>query len=466
VVDARGAYGWAARSTAYRSASYVQLAELALAGGDPSEAVRYASLALDYDRYNAPARQVLAMVGRKEGDETLGASMREQLLRIDPLHHFAAAEAYLARPDAASASAMTTALRSEYPDQVILELAIDYIRRGAHDDARAVLSMGGTLAPNPLMGAWHAWLDDDPELLTEGATLAFVFPYRRETLQVLEWAVQHDDHWSWGYLLALNLWARDRADEAAALLESLGQRADFAPLYVTRGLLLKQVRGRDPEPDLRHAVALDNTDRTIRIHLVRHLQDEERWEDALAESTAGRALFPEDFNLDLLQVRSLNQLGRPSEAIGILDAAHVLPSENARESHRLYEQAHTLAALDAIEGSNYDAARRHLQTALEWPERLGQGRPYEPEERLVQYLLGYVERRLGREDRARAAFQAVVDATGPTDARTDRWDLLATPSLAALGRADSQATEAARQAAESFDDLDGRMLRRALTLAR
>ncbi len=65
---------------------------------------------------------------------------------------------------------------------------------------------------------------------------------------------------------------------------------------------------------------------------------------------------------------------------------------------------------------------------------LGQGRPYDPEERLVQYLLGHVEQRLGESDLARAAFEAVVDATGNTDARSDRLDLLAIPSLAALGR--------------------------------
>ena len=496
VIDARGAYGWAARSTAYRSAAYVQLAELMLAAGDRPETVRYASLALDYDRYNVPARQLLAMVGRKGGDTTLAASMREQLLEIDPLHHFAAAEAYLAAPDAASANAVTSALRGEYPDQVVLELAVDYARRGALDDARAVLRMGGSVVRNPLMMAWHGWLDDDPARLAEGADLAFVFPYRRETIAVLEWAVEQDAHWSWTYLLALNLWARDRADEAASLLEGLEQRADFAPAYVSRGLLLQQLRGRDPEPDLRRAVELDNADRTIRIHLVRHLQDEERWEDALAESTIGRTLFPDDFNLDLLQVRSLNQLDRPGEAIEILDAAHVLPSENARESHRLYEQAHTLAALDAIERGAYDVARRYLRAAREWPERMGQGRPYAPEERLVQYLLGDAEQRLGEPDRARAAFEAVIDATGQTAARAGRLDVLAIPALVALGRTDAvgaiwndtetavgrfgvaliRALEngtdvheaTARLAGEHpalFDDLLGRMLLRTLALS-
>ena len=434
--DAREAYGWATRSMMYRSTAYVQLAELMLAEGDYQEATRYARLALDYDSHSILARQVLAMVGRKRGDASLTSSMREQLLELDPLHHFVAAEVYLAGPSTPSADALAAVLRSEYPDQTILELVVDYVRRGANDDARALLRLGTQLDTNPLRDAWLAWLEDDQTLLPRDVDLDFAFPFRRETIAVLDWAAERDDHWSWSYLLALNLWARDRATEAASLLEPVGDEADYAPFYVSRANLLQQARQRDPEADLRRAVQLDGANRTLQIYLIQYLQGQGRWDDALAESSTARALFPDDFNLDLLHVRSLIHLGQPREAIDVLDATHVLPSENARESHRLYEQAHTLAALDAIEGNEYDEARRQLHAALEWPERLGQGRPYDPEERLVQYLLGSVEQQLGEPDGARAAFEAVVDATGQTNARADRLDLLAIPSLVALGRTD------------------------------
>jgi tetratricopeptide (TPR) repeat protein len=494
--DAREAYGWAARSLAYRSSAYVQLAELMLARGDLPEATRYGRLALDYDRWDIPARQVLAMVGRRGGDATLAASMREQLLELDPLQHFVAAEVFLSARGAASADSLIASLRSEYPDQVILELAVDCVRRGARDDARVLLQLGTRITANPLLRAWQAWLADDPAQLPRGANLRFVFPYRRETIPVLEWAAEHDSHWSWSYLLALNLWARDRAGEAASLLTALVDAPDFAPLYVTRAHLLERLRGRDPEADLRRAVQLDGANRTIRIQLVRYLQAERRWEEALAESGAARALFPGDFNLDLLHVQSLVQLGRARAAIDILNATHVLPSENAGASHRLYEQAHTLAALDALDRASYGEARSHLRAALEWPEHLGQGRPYDPDERLVRYLLGYAEQQLGLRDQARSAFQAVVDATGPTAVIADRLDLLAIPSLVALGQTDALgsitndadtdvgrfageliravesgedvgqlSTRLALEHAGLFDDLNGRLLLRALSLS-
>ncbi|UCG87912.1 MAG: DUF5107 domain-containing protein [Gemmatimonadota bacterium] len=491
--DAREAYGWAARSMMYRSAAYVQLAELMLADGDYSEAARYARLALDYDRYSIPARQVLSVIGRTQGDPALAISMGEELLELDPLNHFVAAERYLASRTSTTADSFTAGLRSEYPEQMVVELAVDYARRGATDDAIALLRLGMQITANPLLPAWLAWLESDPAQLPSNADLNLVFPFRQETIAVLDWAAEHNDHWSWSYLLALNLWAHDRTTEAASLLEPLGDAPDYAPFYVSRAHVLQQVRQRDPEADLRRAVQLDGADRTIRIHLIRHLQGQGRWRDALRESRAGRARFPGDFNLDLLHVRALLNLGRPVDAIEILDATHVLPSENARESHRLYEQAHTLAALDAIIGAQYDEAQRHLEAAREWPEQLGQGRPYDPEERLVQYLLGRVEQRLGDRDRARAAFEAVVDATGQTGTRAAMLDLLAIPSLAALGRAETalamwqdtetdvgrfgnemlRATERGEEVSEVaaqlaseysrvFDDLASRMLLRAL----
>ena len=399
-VDAREAFGWAARSMAYRSAAYAQLADLMLAVNDTQEAERYARLALDYDRHAIPPRQVLAMVGRRTGDGALASSMREELLQVDPINHFVAAEAYLAEVSRASGSNVAATLQSEYPDQTILELAIDYARRGAKHDALALLRLGAAAADNPLLGAWQAWVADDPSLLPREPDLSFVFPFRRETLAVLEWTVQHDDDWSWAYLYALNLWARDRANEAASLMESLRDSPDFAPLYVSRAHLLSQERQVGPEADLRRAVQLDGANRTIRIHLIRYYQDQERWDDALAESGSGRATFPGDFNLDLLHVQSLLQLGRAQETIDILSATHVLPSENARTSHLLWEQAHTMAALDAMEGGAYEDAREQLLEGIEWPEHLGQGRPYDPEERLQRYLLGVTARCLELEQEA------------------------------------------------------------------
>ena len=367
-----------------------------------------------------------------------------------------------------------------------------------------VAGAGGDGTPGPassaMLRAWRAWLTDDPSLLVPGpfseaapVDPAFAFPYRPESLPVLKWAARNGDDWVWTYLLALNLWAMDREEEAASLLEDLGQAPDFGPLYVARAHLLSQVRGENPQPDLRRAVELAPENRILHIHLIRDYQDLGAWDAALAALDVAHERFSDDFNLALFQARALINVGRALEATRILDATHVLPSENSRESHRLYEQAHTLVALDALDAGDHATAKEHLMAALEWPESLGQGRPYDPEERLVRFLLGRAEDQLGHEGGAQEAFQAVVDATGDLSRLTaadrppstgdwqppaNRLDLLAIPSLHALGRtseleamgwASAESREFALRLGtefpQLFGDLEGRLLLRALALS-
>jgi len=499
--DAHDAFGWASRSTAYRSAAYAQLAELMIGQMEHAEAARYARLALDFDRHSVPGWRALAIIGRKTGDEGLMHEAVQELLALDPLHHFASAEAYLSALTPVSARALMSALGGEYPGQTLLELAVGYANLGLRGDALTLLganmgrgqSPGGGRERGPVHRAWRAWLDDDPSFLAGAGDAAFHFPFRPETLPVLEWATQNSDEWIWRYLLALNLWAADRQEEAASQLEALGSGPDYGPLYAARAHLLSQIRGVDPTPDLRRAVALEPGSRILHIRLIRHLQDKDRWAEALTALETARAHFPSDFNLALLQARTFINVGRAREATRILADTHVLPSENARESHRLYEQAHTLVALDDMDAGDHARAREHLLAALQWPESLGQGKPYDPEERLVRFLLGRAESHLGNEGGAREAFQTVVDATGDLaalsdltalsdlsaqgerDRSLDRLDLLALPALHALGRtaevegvawARGGPQEIADRLATDFPELfmalEGRMILRAL----
>ncbi|MEO8479236.1 MAG: DUF5107 domain-containing protein, partial [Gemmatimonadota bacterium] len=386
--DAILAYGFAARSPLYRVPANIALAEMALAHGDAEAVRRHADRALAGDRDNLPARELLAILARREHDTATAERLRSEMLAIDPLHHFVAAEQFLESPTEAGARALRDGIRGEYPTQVVLELAIGYARRGARDDAILVLNA----ADGPIARAWHAWLPALHARLEGSAELAFAFPYRPETLPVLQWVITQNPHWSWRYLLALNLWALDRADEAAVVMASI-EGIDNANALATRALLLERERGTDPLPDLRRATEMDPSDRMLRVRLVDALESRGEWASAVTVTTEALRTFRQDFVLELLQVTALLQLDRATEAIRVLDRIQVLPSEHARESHHLWQQAHAMVALDALERRRYGDARTHLERALTWPEHLGQGKPYEPDERLVAYLEAVVAAR-------------------------------------------------------------------------
>ena len=444
--DARDALGWAARSTAYRSAAYVQLAEIMIGRGDLDEAARYARLAIDNDRHSSSGWRALAVIGRMRGDDGAAREALAELLAADPLHHFAWAEEYLRARTAVSAEALNARMGGEYPDQTLLELAIGYANLGLRNDSLTLLALPTGRPTVPLYQAWRAFLLDDASLLADPGEAAFQFPFRRESLPVLAWADEHSADWIWTYLHALNLWAVGRTEEAAGLFRELGEQPDFAPFYVARAQLLEQTgaTASDREPnegarrtaDFRRAVAMDPQTRVLHVYLVRHFLDEGRWDEALEALVDGRARFPDDFNLALLQARALINVGRAEEAVQILGSIHVLPSENARNSHRLWEQAHTMAALDAIDVRDNARAREYLRAALRWPESLGQGRPYEPEERLVRYLLGRVEDRMGNSPGAREQYELVVAVSGELPALPSALDLLVIGSLQALRSSD------------------------------
>ena len=61
--------------------------------------------------------------------------------------------------------------------------------------------------------------------------------------------------------------------------------------------------------------------------------------------------------------------------------------------------------------SEYSEAIVVLTESKEWPENLGVGRPYDPDERLQDYLLGVCYERLGKKGDSEAAYLVVMDYT-------------------------------------------------------
>jgi tetratricopeptide (TPR) repeat protein len=153
--DARDGFEIAAAAPEYRGAAWTELARLALSLGQFSSARQYADKALSAEHGNLDALGVAIVTARMRGDSEAHAGLVEQLAALDPLSHQARLERLLAEGDSDLATHLAQGIRSELPEQVMLELASWYGDVGDTETASRVLEAAGD-QPEALY--WRAWL--------------------------------------------------------------------------------------------------------------------------------------------------------------------------------------------------------------------------------------------------------------------------------------------------------------------
>ncbi|MDH5603771.1 MAG: DUF5107 domain-containing protein, partial [Cyclobacteriaceae bacterium] len=121
-INAMEAYGWAARSPEFKSAAYTQMAIVALAKNDPDNAMRLASYALDYDRYNIKALNTLAVSYRVKGMRVKHIETVESILNIVPLNHFARYEKGFYE-EKKYMEGFLPGINNEFPHESLMEIA-------------------------------------------------------------------------------------------------------------------------------------------------------------------------------------------------------------------------------------------------------------------------------------------------------------------------------------------------------
>jgi tetratricopeptide (TPR) repeat protein len=399
---AREALGWAARSPEYRSAAYTLIAEADLIDGRFEDAVAYGRRALDFNRYSIPALSAMAVAQRKLGRNQEASVIRREILALDPLNHFAPAEAWLMNPSEGSRNQVTSRIRSELPHESYLELAAYYAGIGSSSDAEQLLQLSPS---HPIVDYWLAYLNRDksPPMsrqFLEKATQAsprLIFPFRQETSPVLRWALTRQRDWKTLYYLALIAWNQGRVEEAAGLLQECKNVPDFGPFYLARAEFFKK-NGKGPVmEDYLRARELAPEEWRTWLALARRYSELAAFKEALDTAKKGFERFQGNFMLGMECAKGLIDTKQCQAALDVLDRLVVLPYENASEGRALYEKAHLLLAGENIGNRKYEEALSHIAKSREWPEHLGVGKPYDPDERLQQFMKSYCSRKLGKE---------------------------------------------------------------------
>lgn len=422
--DARDGLEIATQTHEWRAAAYAELARMALAEGDERRAADYTAKLLADEPNDLDGLGVRLVLARRRGDAGLRTAALRAIDAADPLNAQARYEQFLRDGVPNPGMALLATLRGEMPEQQLFELAAWYLAVGERPQAQRLLEGVGQ---HPEALYWRAMLDSTNatalRVRANQLSPVRVLPFRPEAIAAI--AAAHaamPTAWQPTYYLALGAWHLGQVDEARTLLESVGDRPDFAPLYAARAALPGRTAAQR-RADLERAGALDPHEWRYGRLLVEHLIGAGESRAAVAVAQRYLASFPRHYIIAMAAARAFMADGRAADADAILSTLRVIPFEGSAEGRALYREAKLLLAVAAMRESRWDDAARLVAEAREWPERLGAGKPY-PEnvdERTEDLLEADLARRRGRDGDAAVATRRRLatwgQATTGADAR-------------------------------------------------
>lgn len=436
--DAKDGFTIAASSPEYRGAAWTELARMALATQNESDALAYAAKALGVESDNLDALGIAIVAARRRGDPAFRDGLLSQLEAADPLSHQARFERLLAARDPAAGTKLAQGIRAELPEQVLFELAAWYADVRETDATTTLLEAAGD-QPEALY--WRATLlpsvraAEARALIDRANTLPAtrVFPFRHEMLPALQHATEVSQHWKPRYYLALAQWGLGYVDAARDGFEALGDTPDYAPFYAARATM----PGRSGEArvaDLRRAASLDATEWRFGKLLADQLIATGKAPEAVTVAGRYRTRFPANYILGLTLAKAQVAAGQHAAADVLLGRLSILPYEGAADGRALYRQAKLMLAVQAMAERKWSVATAQIAAARIWPERLGAGKPYDADadERLEDWLLADVFERQGRRSDAEALWIRIVGSKVTAGSASDVLPLWA---LTRLGRA-------------------------------
>ncbi len=412
LTDAEDGFRWAERSLEFRSAAFEQLAEISLLQKNYKAAIERAQKSLQYNNLNVNSYKVEAVALRELGKHKKANKVLNDLLKIDPLNHFAFFEKYLLNSEAKSLAVFNSSFKNEMLKEEYLELGLFYNSIGMYNEATEVLENSPSYPTTNYWLAWlarndfeksHAYLDK-----ALAASPEFVFPYRNETLDVLQWAAMQKQSWKTDYYAALILWNRGRNDEALNLLSNWGYKPEFPPFYFSRAQL-KGVTTDAGVQDMKRALTVGENQWRIYNELSKVYLKRDEVQNALNIAESGHNRFKKNYILDIAYSKALSLSGEYEKSAEVLANSHVLPYEGDNSAHRIYEYNYLMLAFDNYKKGNYKAAFDFIAKSEKYPEHLGSGAPYSPDYRNQNYLRAKIYAKMGDKQKALEAEKAITE---------------------------------------------------------
>lgn len=358
--DALDSFEVAAISSELRSPSLLQIAYIYFLKEDYTLSKEYARKSLINNQYNISAYELLYQI--ENNPEIL-----EEILSLDPLNHLSNIEKMLVGD--ITKEELAKSIKEEMRWQVYMEYIAYYKNLGLFN--KAIKLIEGCPEKNVLLQIWYAWLKNDVGLLQKLSdyNINLVFPFRKESLEPLQWAVENTNQWQSNYLLAILEDFLGHDDISLDLLSAY--ESDYAPYYAYRASL-NQSYG-----DYLKAVELDPKEWRYRQNLALRFYQDAEYFQALNVIESYYYSNSENFHIGDTYVKLLIATKQYEKANNVISKMKILPFEGQTGSHILWRDIKLHLAAKAIDKKDLKEAKKRIKESREWPKNLGVGKPYD-----------------------------------------------------------------------------------------
>ncbi|SOE22362.1 hypothetical protein SAMN06298216_2804 [Spirosomataceae bacterium TFI 002] len=382
------AFSVAVLSSQYKSAAFTELGKIRILRNDLELVGSLANQALESNSNNEHAIHLKAVFLRITEQKELALSLVDEILETDPLDHFVRFEKYLLTRNKEDLESFKSNIKNELPHENYIEMAIWYNDIGQKESAIELLRN----APRHAMVSF--WLN---EIMPNGESLKdameqspyLVFPFRIEEEALFKKLLNESNSWKVNYYYGLLLWQWDRIEEAKVQFEKCGNRPDFYPFYLAKAQLY-ETNEELKEKALVKALELAPNNWRVVKEISSFYQSKKELKKALSyiENFKVEEVH-EKYILGQQKAEILAEMGRYAETVTFMQTLNMLPNEGARGAHSLFRSSCLNQAVVLLNGKEFKKALTFLDLAETWPQNLGSGEPYEPDNRLSTALKKY-----------------------------------------------------------------------------
>ncbi len=417
--QAESAFYGASWSEAWTAASYFQLAELAGQKGNWGTAASDLDHSLDYNQQNAKAWDLKAIALRELGHNEEAEAAARKALAINPLDLWAANELKLMNASDQPQIGLGNTLQSS------LWLALDYDHAGLPGESEEILKRLVAANPDPhsvspLLYYYLGYLAQQRKQADEASKYfglarqmpsAYVFPFRVETVNVLETAMAaNPGNARTPYYLGNALYYLQQ-DSAAIRMwtKSTDMDGSFAPAWRNLAFAYEHAENDTTKAiaAMEKAVELEKSNAYYRYELdVLYEEGNVSPLKRLASLEADQSGVAKRSDALTQEIKVNVLLGRYDRAIELLNGHEFHNWEGEGDIHNVYVDAHLLKGDQEFRAGRYQEAQNDYEASLLYPENLEVGQPYrEPRLAQVDYLIGIAEEKLGNTSNSQQLFQ-------------------------------------------------------------